>query len=161
MFMHSRIWLLTCLLPFAAGAEGWQCTTQAAASFDRDRVSNRPQAVRVNRTTVYQLVPSAQFGKWFVHAQPPKTTDNTAPQSIAHSFICGHGPDSFGRVSCTGIGDELFVFRADTRTFLVLSLEAFNLTAGERNELSRRTDRESDALYRDMPILEIGTCVPL
>ena len=159
--MHRCILLVTCLLPFVAAAEGWQCTTQTAASFVRESQSNRPRAVEVNRSTVYHLAPSAQDSKWFVHSQPPKEADNTTPQSIAHSFICSRGPDSFGRVSCTGIGDELFVFRRDTRTFLVLSLEAFNLTAGERKELSQRTEGASDALYRDMPILEVGTCVPL
>ena len=159
--MHGRMLLVTCLLPIVAAAEGWQCTTQAAASFDQDRQSNRLRAVDVDRTTVYHLAPDAQDSKWFVVPQPPKNLDNPAPQAIAHSFICSRGPDSFGRVSCTGIGDELFVFRGDTRTFLVLSLEAFNLTAGERNELSRRTEGASDALYRDMPILEIGACVPL
>ena len=159
--MHRCILLVTCLLPFVATAEGWQCTTQAAASFDREPQSNRPRAVDVNRTTVYHLAPNAQGSNWFVHPQPPKDLDSPTLPAIAHSFMCSRGPDSFGRVSCTGIGDELFVFRGDTRTFLVLSLQAFNLTPGERNELSRRTDGESDALYRDMPILEIGTCIPL
>lgn len=159
--MHRCFLLVTCLLPFLAAAEGWQCTTQTAASFVRESQSNRPRAVDVNRTTVYHLAPNAEDGKWFVLPQPPKNLDNPAPQAVAHSFICSRGPDSFGRTSCTGIGDELFVFRGDTRTFLVLSLEAFNLTAGERKELSRRTEGASDALQRDMPILEIGTCVPL